>query len=304
MLTPADDLRHALAAGPHARESLFYSLLLPDEGLMVFTYTWVGCDNRAGYMFVVAEENGERRAFDAIDGIDIGDADFSDWAVGGLTLRHVDPLERVELDVSLEGVRFSARYDGTHDAFSYLDNEDGCPTFIADDRFEQSCRVVGTLELDGRTIEFDTTGHRDHSWGTRDWDTLQDWRWVSGQAGPGLGLNLLAVHARGHDTVHGYVARDGVTAPIAAAKVSARFDDRFRQTGAEVRITDTTGAVTELSCERFAFFAFEAGERVRLNEAGCTGTIDGRPAVIHMECGWDRSYQDLQASRASAAAAA
>src|SRR5438094_599627 len=57
----------------------------------------------------------------------------------------------------------------------------------ADGRFEQSGRVQGTLRVAGRTIPFDTTAHRDHSWGTRDWSSLHHWKWISGQGGPGPG---------------------------------------------------------------------------------------------------------------------
>jgi hypothetical protein len=301
LLTTADDLRHTLAPGPHARESLFYTVLLPEEGVMVCTYTWVGHDNRAGYLFVVTGDD-ERLAFDAADDVDVGAADFDAWQVGGLSLRHADPLRTVELTVERPDVRFSATFEGMHHAFSYMDNEDGCPAFLADDRFEQSCLVRGTLKLKGRTITIDTTGHRDHSWGTRDWDTLQDWKWISAQAGAGVGVNLLMVHARGQNTVHGYVSKQGTVGPITDARVDARFDARFRQTGADVRITDATGTETAMTIERFAFFSFEAGERILLNEAGSTGTIDGAPALVHFECGWDKHYAALQGSRAVATA--
>jgi hypothetical protein len=297
---PTDDLRHALTPGPHARESLFYSLLLPDEQLIVFTYTWVGHDNRAGHLFVVAGECNERHAISAVDGVDIGERDFDDWEVGGMRLAHVDLLHRAELAVELDGASFHATYEGMHAAFSYLDNADGCPSFLADDRFEQSCRVRGTLSLNGREIGFDTTGHRDHSWGTRDWDTFQDWKWISAQAGPELGVNLLLMHARGQTTCHGYVFRDGLLAPIVGARVHAGFDDRFWQTGGEAEIVDDRGRRTSVRMERFALFSFEAGERTVLNESGCAGEIDGTPALVHFECGWDRAYAALQAGRGTA----
>lgn len=113
-------------------------------------------------------------------------------------------------------------YEALHPAFSYRENPDGCPSYIADDRFEQSCRVVGTLSLHGREISIDTTGQRDHSWGTRDWATFQDWKWISAQAGPDLAVNLMLAHGRGETTHHGYVFRDGVVTPVAHGRVIAR----------------------------------------------------------------------------------
>jgi hypothetical protein len=297
MLEPKDDLRHQLRPGPHARESLFYNVLLPDEGLMVFVYTWVDSANRAGHLLAVVGDNNERLVFSAVDGVDVGGRDFDDWAVRGLWLRHTDLLRTAEFGVDIEGASLSATFTGTHEAFDYAQNADGCPAFIADNRFEQSARVTGELVLDGRTIPFDTTGHRDHSWGTRDWDTIQDWKWVSAQAGHGVSLNVMQLHARGETTRHGYVFRDRALEPVVDVRTRAEYDDNWWQTALHLTVTDAGGRQTELTARRYALLRFDAGERLTLHEAGCRGTIDGRAAVVHFEAGWDRAYAQAQAGR-------
>jgi hypothetical protein len=320
MLEPKDDLRHRLAPGPHARESLFYNVLLPDEGLMIFVYTWVDAESRAGHLFAVVGDNDERLAFSAVDGVPVGDRDFDDWAVGGMWLRHTDLLRTASLGFSGPAGRSAGRsadgpadgpadgtggaevslratFTGAHEAFDYASNEDGCPAFIADNRFEQSARVTGELVLAGRRIPFDTTGHRDHSWGTRDWDTLQDWKWVSAQAGG----NVMQLHARGETTRHGYVNRDGALAAVVDVRTSAEYDENWWQTGLRMTVRDAAGRQTELTARRYALLRFDAGDRLTLHEAGCTGTIDGRPALIHFEAGWDRSYAAAQARRTTGA---
>lgn len=299
MPVPADDFRHALPPVPHARESMFHTMPLPDEGLVVCVYTWVGADNRAGYLFVVAGDDEEPAILARLDDVDMRSHDFDDWRVGGLTLRHSDPLTTAEVVVEESAVRFSGTFQALHPAFSYRSNRDGCPAYIADDRFEQACRVLGTLSLNGREIAIDGTGQRDHSWGTRDWATFQDWKWISAQAGPDLAVNLMLPHARGVTTQHGYVFRDGVVTPIAEARVDAQYDDAFRQTSASAEILDCDGRRTHVTMQRFAFFGFVAGERTLLNEAGCTGTIDGAEAVVHFECGWDSQYAAAQSVRAT-----
>ncbi len=90
--------------------------------------------------------------------------------------------------------------------------------------------------------------------------------------------------------------------PVVEARVAARFDDGFRHTGGDVTITGEDGGTTALTIDRFAFFGFEAAPGRLLNEAGCTGAIDGVPAVAHFECGWDTEYAAGQASRGPAAA--
>jgi hypothetical protein len=310
-LEPKDDLRHHLRPGPHSRESLFYDLVLPDEGLLVFTYTWVNADDQAGHLFAVVGDDNEKLAFSAADGVPAGGTDFDDWRVDGASgnvwVKHTDLLSAATYGAAAEGASLTAEFVGTHQAFDYARNEDGCPDFIADNRFEQGARVRGTLTLHGgadgrsagaplRTIHFDTTGHRDHSWGTRDWDAIQDWKWVSAQVGTDIGINVMQLHARGETTRHGYVYRDGALAAVREVRARAEYDEHWWQTEVRLTIIDEADRRTELTAKRYALLAFEAGARMVLHEAGCLGTIDGRPAPVHFECGWDRSYAQSQTS--------
>jgi hypothetical protein len=297
-MDPRQDLRHQLDTGPFARESLFYGFVLPEHELMVFIYTWVGADDRAGHMFVVAGDNDERLAWFAGDGEAAGGTDFDDWKAGGLHVRHTELLHTAELGFVGDDVRFDATFTGLHEAFPYSRNADGCPSAIADDRFEQSCRVTGSLVLPGHTITFDTTGHRDHSWGTRDWDAIQDWKWISGQSDDGTVFNVMAAHVRGETTHHGYVVRRGHLVPVTGTRVQADYDGRWWQSAGELTILDEAGDSTRVEMSRFALYRFEAGNRIVMHEAGCRGSIDGIPARIHWECGWDKSYVALQEQRA------
>lgn len=296
MLDPKDDLRHRLRSGPHARESLFHNVLLPDEGLMVFVYTWVDAADKAGHLFAVVGDNNERHAFSAVDGIEIGDADFDNWEVHGVHLRHTDLLRTAEFGARAENATLTAQFTALHDAFDYAQNEDGCPDFVADNRFEQAARVSGELILDGRTIAFDTTGHRDHSWGTRDWNAMQDWKWVSAQTADGTALNVMVLHARGETTYHGYVFRDGQLAPVTHARTRARYDNNWWQTDLDLSITDTEGRRTQVILNRYALLAFGAAD-LSLHEAGCHATIDGQTAIGHYEAGWNRHYVEAQVAR-------
>ncbi|HTK66054.1 MAG TPA: hypothetical protein VL595_27000 [Pseudonocardia sp.] len=305
MLEPKDDLRHHLRPGPHSRESLFYDLVLPDEGLLVFTYTWVNADEQAGHLFAVVADDNEKLAFSAADGVPTGGRDFDDWRVdggsGNVWVKHTDLLRSASYGAGAQGDGFSAEltveFTGTHEAFDYARNEDGCPDFIADNRFEQGSRSRGTLTLNGRDIHFDTTGHRDHSWGTRDWDAIQDWKWVSAQVDDDLQLNVMVLHARGETTYHGYVVADGELQPVVHAKTRATYDDNWWQKGLTMAVLDAAGRRTEVTGERYALLNFQAGERITLNEAAFRGTVNGREARMHFENGWDRSYSDAQIRR-------
>jgi hypothetical protein len=302
MLQPKDDLRHPLRPGPHSRESLFYNALLPDQEMMIFIYTWVDAANNGGHLVTVVGDNNVRHAISATDGVPVGDRDFHDWEVQGLRLRHSEPLERAEIGFTGNDMTLEATFTGLHPAFDYAQNRDGCPRIIADNRFEQSGRITGTLTLNGRTIEFSTTGHRDHSWGTRDWDSIQDWKWVSAQAGADLSLNVMQMHWRGETTQHGYVYRDGKVHPVTDIRTRAHYDNNWWQTALEMTLRDDGGHDTVVTANRYALLRFEAGEKLALHEAGCHARINGQPGVAHFECGWDKAYAAAQAERVASGA--
>lgn len=61
-------------------------------------------------------------------------------------------------------------------------------------RYEIPCRVSGSITVDGETFELaDAPGQRDHSWGLRDWWSM-DWVWMAGHLNEGTHLH--AVHLR------------------------------------------------------------------------------------------------------------
>jgi len=80
---------------------------------------------------------------------------------------------------------------------------------------ESSGAVTGTITVAGTTYEVDGLTHRDHSWGTRKWDTVLSHRWFPATFGPDLSLGAIAWHTRdGTLARYGYVARDGQIEPI------------------------------------------------------------------------------------------
>ena len=75
---------------------------------------------------------------------------------------------------------------------------------------ESSGAVTGAITLDGKTYEVDGLGHRDHSWGTRKWDTILTHRWFPATFGPDLSFGSITwLASDGSLAKLGYVARDG-----------------------------------------------------------------------------------------------
>ncbi len=115
-------------------------------------------------------------------------------ACGG-TARH-------DREAALE--RFRVTLDATgeahDDAAALLRAEPGRPVPVALDltwethgqpysyrlatRYEIPCRVTGTITVDGEELALTAVGQRDHSWGTRDWWSM-DWVWSAGHLDDG-----------------------------------------------------------------------------------------------------------------------
>jgi hypothetical protein len=161
---------------------------------------WFGLVTRDGLRYRRNTTNrlgsGDRRgdAFGALDGR------YEISYDGRMRYRVAD--EDCQLDLAVED--FYPRTDFfPPDAGTLVDD-------FASSHYETSGRVIGTVVLGGVTYDVDGLGHRDHSWGTRRWDTLLNHRWVPGTFGPDLSFGSIAWHGvDGTVRQYGYLVRDG-----------------------------------------------------------------------------------------------
>ncbi|BBZ74822.1 hypothetical protein MANY_01590 [Mycolicibacterium anyangense] len=54
---------------------------------------------------------------------------------------------------------------------------------------EQTGRLRGHITVGSRRVELDGLGHRDHSWGVRDWAVPQHWKWFVVYTPAGFAVN-------------------------------------------------------------------------------------------------------------------
>jgi hypothetical protein len=290
--TAADDLLHDIAGIPDGRESLFYVVPLPDEGLAVMAYAWRHADSgKWGRIVAVGGPDPHSpHVFRIVDGVDLEGEDLDDFTVDGLHVRQPDPLASAEVRYADDDVSIDLRLDALHAPFSWHENADGCPAWAASDRYEQSVRVTGTVTVDGREIAVDGFGHRDHSWGTRDWRALQHWKWMNATTRDGtVSLHAWESLAYAERHVMGYVNRGGTVVPIAAIRATAQLDDRLVHQAVSVEITTDDGATTTLEATLAAGVVIPVAT-LHLHEMAMTATIDGEPAVAHVEFGWLQAY--------------
>jgi hypothetical protein len=301
-LDPVHDLRHRLGGDAHARESLVFMLQLPEHDIAAFVYTWVNGQSKAGAAFCAyGPRVGSQAIFEAVDGIAVPhEQGFDDWRVGGVHVRLRSPLQKV--GVNFESTRASLEYqfEAFHPAYNYASNAEGCPAWFAQDRFEQSGTVRGVLRLGDREYPFDTFGHRDHSWGTRDWGVAQHWIWLEAQAKPSEAVHVFDCFAQGRRRLLGYVESQGRIAEVREANVSISYDASLVQQKIEATVIDAAGRTTLVRGNTFAVYEFKVSPLATLNEASMSVEINGSPGVGHVEVCWPKFYLDYMRQKNAA----
>jgi hypothetical protein len=290
-LDPVNDGRHALRDLPLERESIPYILTLPEHGIGAFTYTWVTKDNVAGAIAVVfGPAIGEQPIVEAIDGVVMGPGkNFDDWQVGPLHLSQDLKLRRAKLEVKGARVQLDLQFDALHPAYAYGFHEQGCPPYAATNRLEQAGRVRGTLVVDGKSHAFDSTAARDHSWGTRDWDYAQHWKWLHAQAGD-TAVHFWQIHAGGRIDLRGYVSRAGLMAEVVSVDVDFDTDAQYRQSAIRARVRDAAGRTTTLSGRYYGHFPLVPVPSCTLLEGAMSCEIEGQAGVGWTEFMWPTAY--------------
>jgi hypothetical protein len=293
LFRPEDDLLHDehSAASPSARESLLITAPLPDEQLLLFVYLWrEGGTNWGRFLFIAGPDVSKAEYLNvASDGVYTGN-DLLDFEVSGLRWRQPEPLQVAEIAYADGECELSLRFEGLHAPFSWHDTPTGCPTWVAADRYEQSGRTSGRLRLRGRELSFAGVGHRDHSWGNRDWSYFQHWKWINAASQDGTrSIHCMVMIVQGETTVLGYTNRDGVLSPIVSGSVKADLDAAMFQRGLTGVVVDETGAEMRIEAQFTAGYTMPIHHLV-LNEVGMSAVLDGRPATAHVEFGWPADY--------------
>ena len=288
------DGRHKIDDRPFVRESVPYMVILPDAGITFFTQCWVDHGGDAGAMLAIfgpaigPEPLNLRLANRQVP----SDMNFSDWRIDSFRMEQDLKFRHARVRWESEEASLDLSFEAIHPPYQYSTNARGCPPYAATDRIEQSGWVNGRLVVRGKEYRFDTTGHRDHSWGRRDWRAMQHYKWFMGQARPDVAVHFWQLNALGNTELRGYVAKDGLMAEVTAVKVEWHHDKAFRPSSYSALVHDEAGRETSITAEVFAHFPLVFDPAVVLNESGGRGTIDGEQGVAWLEMCWSAEYVD------------
>ena len=300
-LGPDDDLRHRPAPGAKMRDSLFWEMIMPDQQLGLQVYLYLTDRGRTGYNVSVWGPDPDPLALRLEGGTVPDEMDLDAFEFRGLRVEQPERHRTARVTYESDEVRLRYDFEAVHDAFSYHANPDGIPEWFAQNRMEQSGRVTGFLELgpqgsaDVRRIEWlGRMGHRDHSWGPRDWGVPQHWKWFVAYTESGTSVNGWLWIARGEWGFAGYVAQDGRTVAIERIEQRATYDDDMSQRRLEAIVIDVDGGRTEVVLERYGLVRLPTNDRMATEiwESACHAWIDGEGGAGQWETHWSRPYLD------------
>ena len=291
VLDPIHDNRHQLGDGPLARESLAYMLQIPEEGIGGFIYTWVTGKGIAGAAVTLFGPGvGDEPIFDKFDGVQVSpEMDFTDWQLNGLHLRHTELLKSAHAHYKSDVVEIDYHFDALAPAYAYSSHADGCPDWIADDRFEQHGKVKGYVKFNGKHIEFNCFTQRDHSWGTRNWGVNSHWKWVHAQVSADLALHFWQLDALGRRHLRGFVQKDNRIAQVVDVNIDFEIDQSLKTKWLTAEVLDSAGRTTLLKAETYALFHLPPDPMITLFESPLTLTIDGQAGNGCCEFLWPNS---------------
>jgi hypothetical protein len=291
-LAGSNDGRHKLRNEPLCRESLVYTIILPEEKIAGWVYPRVGADGMAaGICCAFGEGVPGGSIFEVFHDIPVPESmDFTNWNAGGVELKLPVPLRTAQVKYTGQRLSYDFSYDALHPAYGYDSHPGGCPQFFADNRFEQSGRIKGSVTVDGRKIAFDALGQRDHSWGARNWGVNYHYKWFHATT-PGAAVHFFKMDYLGRSLTRGYVFKNGHMSQIQDVDVlDFTLNDEMIHTDIEVVINDIAGRTTKISGRHFAHQPLPVSEEVTLNEVAMTIEIDGHPGLGWCEMQWDNRY--------------
>jgi|SRR6516165_4267089 hypothetical protein len=290
-----DDLRHRPQAQKGMRDSLFWEMIMPDEQIGFQAYLYLSGSGKAGFNIVVWGKDEKPLVLDLEQGTIADDMDLDDFSFAGLHLVQAHPHHSAVLRYTSKNVALELSYAALHAPFSYRQNPDGLPDWFAINRFEQTGWIKGFLEFGGRRISFDRIGHRDHSWGVRNWGVPQHWKWFIAYTPDGSHIvNGWIWIARGEWGFGGYIVRDGELLPISHIRHHAEYDADMTQRRLTAELVDVRGRSTSLLLERFGVVKLPSNDKLGTTviEAACTASIDGFEGAGQFETHWPTSYLD------------
>jgi hypothetical protein len=260
VLTDQDEFMHDFEVFPeHHNESWYFNFIdLKNKVYFVTRLSFEMGKQRALILVLLVVDGTANTYFNPI----ILEKMRSDWAFDKkLKIKCIEPMKRWQ--VSFEDRKFALEmnYTGRFPVFNSADSEDPLASLdkygiemldvAAQQHYEQAMKATGTLRLKKKdeTRQITCLGHRDHSWGTRDWVNIDAWNWVAAQFEDET-INLIRSDVLGKNPQGGFISTKGGNIPLVKVEVSTKTQEDGKTPISSIfTITDKNGRTRTLESE-------------------------------------------------------
>ena len=255
MLTEKDEGRHHAGPGELWNESYYFNFYDPESRIGGFTRMGLQENlNKSNLWFFLVKDGKQcynRLRFD----LPYTTAGLEEITLGDLTYRMLEPLKKFQIGFADKETEADLTWEGYHPLLTFGGGKQDLPQHVASTHYEQYGEVTGTVTLKEMKYPVHGYGFRDHSWGLRDWEGVQNWKGISGQFGREWGftaLEMVSLDSRSA-TRHGFIFDGDDNLEVKELDLRVEFEaDGTTQKWVEIRLKDEKGRNFRITGERIA----------------------------------------------------
>lgn len=288
MLTEKDEYRHTPTHDPNWQESVV--LIWYDPATRLGGFHRIGVEpnksksNTQNYL-----ARGKELLYKNVNmDLPLSPNDWDNYPAGAIRRKVIKPLAGFQflVDDPYYDLQAEITFNATHPVHDYsrgLDPEGK----VAANHFEGAGRVTGWVKEKGTRYELQRgVGMRDHSWGVRYWNLINNWRWVCGVFGNEMAFNALTM-VTDSGTMHaGFVFDGKETLAVTDCRIHAILQDNGKEhKGTQFWFKDEKGRTYEGTSETL-FSSPVMYYEVKANEGLSQFSLGGKEGYGIVEYGY------------------
>ncbi|MBZ5540011.1 MAG: hypothetical protein LAN61_05755 [Acidobacteriia bacterium] len=245
MIRLTDDLRHPPSPEQNYSESKWFSFYDQARDIWISSRIGLEPNRRTANRWLVVANHGTVIYKDLAVNLSLPDSDWDAIEVSGFSIRTLKTMKQYALSFHNPELQFDVTWQAATPVFDYKDCFAPLPPSLASAHYEQSGQVSGNLLYEGRSYAIEGAGHRDHSWGVRDWEGFRSWIAFMAPFGGGSFLHVEQFDEQNTGlTRHGFLYHEGKNIALKDADIELdflagrRFPHRFL-----MRIEDVQGHI-------------------------------------------------------------
>jgi hypothetical protein len=175
MISEADDLRHHPTPAENFSESKWFSFYDAAQDLWISSRIGLEANRKRANRWLVVAVAGKVVLADLRSDLPLPSENWDDIRVGGLHYRTMQTMRGYALSYRGPELEFNVLWEAETPIFDYKQCAKPLPPSLAAEHYEQSGTIRGDFHIGGKALPLNGTGHRDHSWGIRQWEGFRSW---------------------------------------------------------------------------------------------------------------------------------